>query len=303
MRETREAISPLGTHRRSNSALTLAAAAAINPGIFRGETTSVATAASVAFKDLGSSIIRLPLALLLAVRDVHGRYRRTVLGPLWITLGQAVMVGGFALVFSGLFDMKPETYLIYLAAGFPIWTFISQYLTDMPSAFVASKGLIEAYELPWLTHIWRKSLGYLLTFGHHIVILFVAMAALGVMPTVAMLYAIPGLVIVVFAGTGVGMFLAVVGARYRDLQHAMVTFSGVLMLLSPVVWRAEQLQLNSWVVQFNPLHYFLKVLRDPLLGIAPSNELLIGTSIAAVALFSIGFLTFMLSRRRLYHWL
>lgn len=298
-----KANSPLGTHRRSNSALTLRAAAAITPGIFRGETVGVATAASVAFKDLAGSVIRMPLAMVLALRDVHGRYRRTVLGPFWITLAQAATVGGFALVFSGIFGMDPATYLLYLAAGFPIWTLISQYLTDMPSAFVASKGLIEAYELPWLTHIWRKSLGYLITFAHHIIILFVTMAVLGVMPTTAMLYAIPGLIIVLFAGTGVGMFLAVIGARYRDLQHAMVTFAGVLMLLSPVVWRAEQLTVNAWVVQFNPLHYFIKVLRDPLLGVVPSNELLFGTSIGAVALFVIGFLTFMLSRRRLYHWL
>lgn len=263
----------------------------------------MAMAASVAFRDLAGSIHRLPLALLLALRDIHGRYRRTVLGPLWITLGQAAMIAGFAIVFSGLFGMDPSTYLLYLAAGFPIWTFISQYLVDMPSAFVAAKGLIEAYELPWLTHIWRKSLGYLLVFAHHIVILFVAMAALGVMPSMTMLYAIPGLIIVTFAGTGVGMFLAVVGARYRDLQHAMATFSGVLMLLSPVVWRAEQLEVNSWIVQFNPLHYYLKVLRDPLLGVMPSNELLIGTSLGALALFVLGFVTFMLSRKRLYHWL
>ncbi len=258
---------------------------------------------SVSLQDLGGSIARAPLAAWLAMDDVHGRYRRTVLGPLWITIGQAAMVAGFAIVFSGLFGADPRTYLIYLAVGFPVWTLLSQFLSDMPTAFVSAKGVIESYELPWLMHIWRRAFGYVLTFLHHLLILFVVMVALNIAPSAQMLLAVPALAIVLIAGVGVGMLVAVVGARYRDLQPAMGVSAGFLMLMSPVVWRADQLPINQWIVQFNPFYYYLEILRAPLLQQEVAPEIWLGTSIGAVTLFCIGFAAFVIGRRRLYHWL
>jgi ABC-type polysaccharide/polyol phosphate export permease len=75
------------------------------------------------------------------------------------------------------------------------------------------------------------------------------------------------------------------------------------MLLSPVVWRPEQLQVNEWIVRLNPLYYYIKLVRDPLLGQVAPPEIWIGASVGAVAVFALGFVAFMLSRRRLYHWL
>jgi ABC-type polysaccharide/polyol phosphate export permease len=258
---------------------------------------------SVSFQDLSGAIKRAPLAAWLAVDDVHGRYRRTVLGPLWITIGQAAMVVGFALVFSGLFGMDPNTYLLYLAAGFPVWTLLSQFLSDMPTAFINAKGFIESYEMPWLVHVWRRAFGYVLVFLHHLSILLVVMLWLGVQPTLQTLYVIPALAIVLVAGVGVGMFVAVVGARYRDLQPAMGVAASFMMLMSPVVWRADQLQVNQWIVRFNPLHYYLEILRGSLLGTPVSTGVWIVTCVGAIVLFGVGFAAFALGRRRLYHWL
>lgn len=264
---------------------------------------------AVAFRDLGGSILRLPLAVWLALDDVHGKYRRTVLGPLWITLGQAAIICGFAVVFSGLFGNDPGSYLLYLAAGLPIWTLIAQYFTDMPATFLNARGVIESYELPWLMQIWRRSFGYVLVFFHHIIILFAAMAILPLLgapqtlPTVNMLYAIPALLIILVAGVGFGLFVAVLGARFRDLQHALGVAASFLMLFSPVLWRAEQLRVNEWVYQYNPLYYFIRVLRDPLLQKVPPMEIWIGTGVGALALFILGFVTFWACRRSLYHWI
>lgn len=247
--------------------------------------------------------MRLPLAAWLALDDVHGKYRRTVLGPLWITLGQAAIICGFAVVFSGVFRADPLTYLLYLSAGLPVWVLISQYFTDMPATFVNARGIIESYELPWLVQIWRRAFGYLLVFLHHIAILFVAMVVLQVPPTINMLYAIPGLLILTLAGVGFGMIVAVLGARFRDVQHALGMASGFLMLFTPVLWRDDQLVTNTWAYLFNPIYYFIRLVRDPLLQQMPPVEIWIGTSIGAVALFVIGFVTFWLSRRNLYHWI
>ncbi|HYD87726.1 MAG TPA: ABC transporter permease [Vitreimonas sp.] len=259
--------------------------------------------AAVAFRDLAGSLARLPLAARLAVDDIHGKYRRTILGPLWIAIGQAAIIAGFILVFSGLFDTPPEEYALYLAAGFPVWALMSQYLVDTPFTFIQHKGVLESFELPWLTLVWRRSISYVLLFLHHIVTLFAVMAILRVTPTIEMLYAIPALFIVIIAGTGVGMFLAVFGARYRDIQPAMSMAVGFLFMFTPVMWRADQLLENEWAYQYNPLYYYVTLAREPLLGRVPPMEMWISAGGGAVALFIFGFLSFLIGRRRLYHWL
>jgi ABC-type polysaccharide/polyol phosphate export permease len=239
----------------------------------------------------------------LASDDINGKYRRTVLGPLWIVIGQATTIAAFVLVFSGLFGMDPQAYAIYLAAGFPTWTLISSYLTDMPQSFITARGIIESYELPWLLHIWRRSVGYIFVFFHQIITLFVVMAMLGVTPRVEMFYVFPAIGLLLVGGTGVGMGLAVLGARYRDLQPAMTVVAGFLFLFTPVIWRAEQLRVNEWAVQFNPLYYAVTLLRAPLMGAAPEPRIWIGMAAGAVVAFVVGFLVFLAGRRRLYHWL
>lgn len=265
----------------------------------------MATATSVAFRDLGGSVARLPLAFTLALNDINGRYRRTILGPLWIVVAQAATIGGFVIVFSGLFQMDPRAYTVYLAAGFPVWGLLSAYLSDMPLTFIAARGFIESFELPWLTHIWRRSINYVIVFLHQLITLFVVMLFPQMHASFSwnMLFVVPALAIVMVAGSGLGMLLALFGARYRDLQPAMTVVASVLFLFTPVVWRAEQLHVNQWAVQLNPVYYYIKLLRDPLLGLPVAPEMWVGTTAGAVVIFVIGFLGFMLSRRRLYHWL
>lgn len=260
-------------------------------------------ATSVALGDLTGSIYRLPLAFRLAMSDINGKYRRTVLGPMWIVLGQAATIAGFVVVFSGLFNMDPKVYTLYLAAGIPVWTLISSFLMEMPGVFITSRGFIESFELPWLTQIWRRSIGYVIVFFHQIVSLFVVMLVLGQPFHAEMLYVFPALLVVMVAGTGLGIALAVFGARYRDLQPAMGIIAGFLFFVSPIMWRADQLNVNEWVVRYNPFYYVVSLVREPLLGRAPAPEVWIVATLVALALMLIGFLSFAMSRRRLYYWM
>jgi ABC-type polysaccharide/polyol phosphate export permease len=261
------------------------------------------TAFAVALQDVAGSFSRLTLAARLAFDDIHGRYRRTVLGPLWITIGQAATIAGFLIVFSGLFGIDPGTYALYLAAGFPVWILISQFLADMPLAFVNARGLIESFGLPWTLQIWRRSIGYSLIFFHHLVVLLAVMAFQGAVPRLEMLLALPALAIVIVAGTGLGILLALLGARYRDMQPAMSTATGMLFMFSPVMWKPEQLRINEWAYEYNPLYYYITLVREPLLGRSPAPELWLWTGLGAIMVLCTGIAAYSLARHRLYHWL
>lgn len=261
------------------------------------------SAAEIALRDFGGSILRLPLAVRLAIEDIHGKYRRTVLGPLWIMFGQAATIAGFTLVFSGLLRTSPFEYSLFLAAGLPIWVLISSFAVDMPSAFLQNKGAIESFETPWITHIWRKSFGYLFVFAHQIVSYFLLSLYLHKPVTSDVVFVLPGIAIVLLAGTGLGLLVAVIGARYRDLQHALGLLVSFAFFVTPVIWHPASLPTNGWIYQYNPLYYLITIVREPLLGQVPDGAIWLGAFVGAIVSMFVGLGAFMLNRGKLYIWL
>lgn len=253
--------------------------------------------------DMAGSLARFPLALKLAGDDVHGRYRRTVLGPLWITLGQAAGIFGMTLVFAGLFGQDPRVFILYLAAGFPVWAMLSSYLSDTPTAFIQAKPWIEAYEMPWTLHILRRSLGYVLVLFHQLITLFVLMLVLNVPFSAQMLWAIPALFVVFVTGTSIGVVLAVLGARFRDLQPAMTVITSFMFVFTPIFWDRASLTSNTFVVHYNPLYYYVEVIRSPLLGRPIEAQVWIVTIIGAMVCLAAAVVAFSTGRKRLYHWM
>ena len=61
----------------------------------------------------------------LACNDVRLRYRRTTLGPLWITVGLAATVSSVGLLYGSLFGNRLSDYLPYFATGLVVWAFIA----------------------------------------------------------------------------------------------------------------------------------------------------------------------------------
>lgn len=257
----------------------------------------------VSLKDFGGMILRFPLVVRLASDDVHGRYRRTALGPLWIVLAQAGMILGLTLVFGGLLGQDPREFVLFVACGVPIWALISSYLADMPGVFIQSRGWVEAYQLPWTIQIMRRSVGYFLTFAHQMVTFVLVMLVQQIAPTSAMLWAAPGLALVFIAGTSLGVIMAIAGARFRDLQPAMTVISGFLFIMTPVFWQRSGLAANTFVVDYNPFYYFLEIVRGPLLGQSVPVAHWIGAGVGAATLLILAIVVFAASRKRLYHWM
>ena len=48
--------------------------------------------------------------------DIRQRYRRSIVGPFWLTISMGVMVAGLAYLYAGLFGQSIEKYLPYAMA-------------------------------------------------------------------------------------------------------------------------------------------------------------------------------------------
>jgi lipopolysaccharide transport system permease protein len=238
----------------------------------------------------------------LAWFDVVLRYRRSRLGPWWITLSMGLLLLGLGPLYAHLFGIPVRSYLPYVTLGIVVWSLIASTLQDACSALASAGTQLRQGTVQPSLILWRLVAKHLIQFAHHLV-LFVPVAIWApVRPTAATLLAIPGLLLVLTLLHVWGLILAMACARYRDVASAVVSVLQLLMFLTPVFWDPAGLPDRAKLVLLNPLAQLLELVRSPLLGEAPSAfawqisiaSLVVSAAIAAIVAVA--------QRGRLVYW-
>ncbi len=203
--------------------------------------------------------------------DVVRRYRRTAIGPFWNTLSVALFVGMTGFMYSNVFNQDAASYLPYLASGFAAWAPISTFVGEAAGAFISAEGIAKQMRIPLSTFIFAAIVRNALVFMHNITVFVAVAIVFDVEPNLNMLLAIPALAILAVNAVWVGLLLAMLCTRYRDLQPTVSSAMQVLFLMTPVFWLPSQAGgARKYLVDFNPLFHFIDILRAPLQGQEPS---------------------------------
>jgi len=256
-----------------------------------------------AARDIGNGLANYQLWSLIGWRDVKQRYRRSTLGPFWVTLSMALMVVGLGLVYSMLFRMDLRTYLPFVGLGLIIWEFISKSILEGSSTFLLLEGLIKQIRLPLTTHvvvaIWRN----LIILGHNLLIYLVLLAIFAINPGWSALWAVPGLVLVILNLIWVALLLALVCTRFRDVPLIVQSAVQMIFFVTPVFWSPELMPHRTILVHGNPFFHMIALVREPLLGHAPTLDSWIFLLITLVLGWVGTFIIFTKFRRRVAYWL
>src|SRR5258708_1090810 len=103
--------------------------------------THVITA--VGARDIGEGLARWQLWSMLGWNDIHQRYRRSAIGPFWITISMAIFIVMLGFIYSKLFHQELAVFLPYIAMGLITWGFISGTTTEACNAFIDNVGIIK----------------------------------------------------------------------------------------------------------------------------------------------------------------
>lgn len=224
--------------------------------------------ASPSANDCDNSLRHFLIAFQLALTDIRLQYRRSTLGPLWVSATLFAQISVIGLLFSRLFDAESSLYLLHLGTGFIAWTFVVNTLNESTQSLITAGPLIKQVLLPFSVHTMRTMFKNVLLFAHNLVALvpfyFFALDRLNIW----MLLALPGFALAVINISWVSIVLAVVSARYRDLPAVISGLLVIAFYVTPILWTVEQLE-GTWVkeiVPFNPFFHVVEVFREPLLG-------------------------------------
>jgi homopolymeric O-antigen transport system permease protein len=201
--------------------------------------------------------------------DIRQRYRRSVLGPFWITLSMGFFILILGIIYSRLFHTPLEHYMPYLTVGYVVWGLIASVASEACNVFYESAGIIKQIKLPYSIYVMRVVWRNFIVFLHTIVIYIPVAIYFKVAVTPMTLLALPGLLFVLLNQVWVTIVLGIFSTRYRDMLPIITTIIQLMMFATPIMWMvgsAENLQL---VADANPTYHLIEVVRAPLLGMAP----------------------------------
>ena len=223
----------------------------------------------LALRDVDEGARAFRLWGMLGWQDIRQRYRRSTLGPFWLTISMGALVGGLGVLYAGLFKMDVADYLPFVAAGLILWGLISGLITEGCTAFIDAEGIIKQVNLPLSVHVYRVVWRNSIVFAHNVIIYVAAAVIFSIQPGWTGLLALPGLALLCLNGVWAGLLLGLVSARFRDVPQIAASIVQVAFFLTPIIWKPELLPDRAFILEINPFFHLLELVRAPLLGQAP----------------------------------
>jgi lipopolysaccharide transport system permease protein len=231
------------------------------------------SAFTIAITDITAAVGRYNLIGMLGWQDVLQRYRRSALGPFWLTISMGVMIGTIGIVFSQIFKSPIEQFLPFLAIGIILWGFVSVVITEGCTGFIAAEGIIKQLPIPLFVHILRLVWRNILIFGHNLIIFPLVLLVVGKPMSWLALISIVGFLLLLINLVWVALILSIFCARYRDMPQIVASVLQVFFYLTPIMWMPTLLpeRASLFLLDLNPFYHLFEIVRAPLLGQAPSS--------------------------------
>ena len=266
---------------------------------FSGEGTSKFKRAA---QDLSHSLKLTEIWVFLGFEDIIARYKMTLLGPLWNAAFIVAQALALSIVFGAVFKSPIALTMPYILSGMLAWQLGPLSVLDSSGLLLGVAGTIKSQNLPYILQVFRNSLRNFLIFLHNIVALLIIFPMFGHMPIInwTIVFAVPAIVL---ASTPYMLVVAIVCARFRDVQMLIMNFSPVLFFLTPVFWNPDLVGgRRSAMVMYNPLTYMVDLVRKPLLNLYPTMmDWIVVGGIFGVGLI-LAILVFVPSRSKIPHW-
>lgn len=208
-----------------------------------------------------------PLLNELISRDIKIKYRKSVLGVLWTLLNPLLMMIVLSVVFSNLFRFDIENFPLYLLSGQIIFNFYNDATSTAMSAIVGNAALIKKVYVPkYLFVISRVFSSFINLMASFTALMLVMVATRAELHWSVVLSVVP-LALLMLLSLGIGLILAALTVKFRDIMHLYSVFTTVLLYLTPVIYPMSILP--KWlekIVLLNPLTNILTMFRDVMIN-------------------------------------
>jgi ABC-type polysaccharide/polyol phosphate export permease len=225
------------------------------------------------------------LTLNLTLRELRGKYKRSVLGWTWSLLNPLSTVLIYSLVFSFFLKIQPPTgdpsglhnFALFLLCGLLAWNFLSSAMNESMGSLVGNGNLIQKVYFPREVLVVATTGALLVSFLIELGVLVVILVAFGNMvipwiPVLLLLVAIQTMFVL-----GIALVLSVLNVYFRDMKHLIGILLQAMFYTAPIIYPIrlvpERAVLLGWdfplrdLYELNPLVRLLSAYRDVLYNV------------------------------------
>lgn len=231
------------------------------------------------------------LLYFLVWRDLKVRYKQTAIGATWAVLQPLMTMVIFTVVFGNFAKIPSDglPYPIFSYTAIVPWMFFAGSLNRCVVSLVSNTNLIEKVYFPRLILPISATVSGLVDFAVALVILLGMMVWFGILPTWGLLALPFFLGLALMTALAVGLWLAPLNAKYRDVGYTVPFLVQCWMFASPVAYPVSMVPEN-WRILYglNPMAGVIEGFRWALLGKAVPDFYVMAVSASVVGLLLMG---------------
>ena len=231
-------------------------------------------------------------------REIKVKYKQTVLGFLWVVLQPVLMTLVFTFFLGNAISSVSKLtvpYPLFALSGLVIWGFFSTGLSNAANSMVNNSNIIKKVYFPRLiipfSAILSSSVDFLISLG----LFFIALIYFQVpINWLHLLYLPLALIMISFSTLGIGMFLAALNIKYRDVRYILPFFIQGMLFVSPIMFPISITNnpIATTILQFNPVAGALELIRGVFLNYEINLTTIAYSTISTLVFFLIGLYTF-----------
>lgn len=217
------------------------------------------------FREIKEIIRYRELLRNLVMKDIKVRYKRSVLGFMWVMLNPLLIMLVLNIVFSGIFNVSTPNYTAYLISGIILWSFFSQSTSTSLVSFIGNSNLIKKIYLPKAIFPLSIVLSALVHFTFSLIPLLIIFLITGTRLS-PHIYLLPFILILVsLFSYGVSLIISTLTVFFHDTKYIYDVLLMAWMYSTPIFY-PETIIPDKFrlLLQINPLYYFLNLFRSSL---------------------------------------
>lgn len=235
------------------------------------------------------------LLYFLVWRDIKVRYKQTLLGAAWAIVQPFFTMVVFSIFFGRMAQMASNgyPYPIFSYTALLPWTYFSGALSLAANSLVGSGGLITKVYFPRLIVPVSSVLSGLVDFAFAFLVLIGMMIFYGYAPTIYTILLPLFLLLALTTALGVGLWLAALNVKYRDVRYLIPFLTQFWLFATPVVYPSSLLG-EPWRTFYglNPMVGVVEGFRWALLGDKPPELMILVSAIVSIVLLVSGVIYF-----------
>jgi ABC-2 type transport system permease protein len=213
----------------------------------------------------------------LTLRELRGKYKRSLLGWTWSLLNPLATMVIFTLVFRLFLKVEPpqgdpsglHAFALFLLCGLLPWNFLSNGMTGSMGALIGNSNLIKKVFFPREILVVSNIASWVVSFLMEMGVLAVVLLVAGAFVVPWLLPALGLVIIQTMFVVGLGLLLSVLNVYFRDVQHLISILLQIWFYATPIVYpitvvrdALEDRPSLFTLYKLNPMVRFVEAYRD-----------------------------------------